>query len=296
MHGKKILITGASGLLGNEIIKITKQDFEITGWVNSHLYSNPEFNQVKVNLFNETEIYNHLSKHNFDFIIHTAALSNTSYCQQNPEESFQINVKATFAIAQFAALNKIPFVFISTDLVFNGEKGNYSEDDSVAPLNIYAKHKTEAEEKINSIYPEALIVRVPWMLGVSKFSSSGYLKSFISDLRSGKKIFLFTDEFRSAIFASEAAKGIIKVMEKAKGILHLGGTEKLSRYEIGVLLAKHFSLNEKLIQRSALSDNITGVPRPADVTLNSTKSYQLGYSPKTISESLIEFNDGGLLT
>jgi dTDP-4-dehydrorhamnose reductase len=201
-------------------------------------------------------------------VIHCAALSKSPACQANPLLARKINVEATARLAELAC--SIPFIFLSTDLVFDGRGGDYREEDPVNPLSVYAETKAEAEAAILS-NPLHTVVRTSLNGGVSPTRDRGFNEEMQGAWKEGKTLTLFTDEFRCPIPALVTARGLWEMAAKRMtGLYHLAGSEKLSRWEIGRLLAsRHAELNPR-IQPGSLK-NYAGPPRSPDTSLNCEK-------------------------
>jgi len=186
----------------------------------------------------------------------------------------------------------VPFVFTSTDLVFDGTKGNYTEENTPNPLMVYGEHKLLAEKETERVYPSALIARCPLMFGALEASSRNYFPSFISNLKEGKINKLFYDEYRSVCGAKSVAEGILHICEEVSGIVHLAGAERVSRYDFGMAIAEAFGLDKNLLESCSQKDVYMAAPRPADVSLNIEKAISLGYAPLGYQEELRHIANG----
>jgi dTDP-4-dehydrorhamnose reductase len=284
---KKLLITGISGFLGYHLAKLAIDKFEVYGLYNNTPFAMPGITALKCNLGNYLELGDLIEDIEPEIVIHTAALANAAFCQQNPDKSFEINVEATENIAGICADLAIPFVFTSTDLVFDGKKGNYNESDAPNPLNTYAEHKVIAEEKSFKIYPESAIFRLPLMFGGAIPHIETYLHNFVAAVQAGNPQTLFTDEYRSVCGAKSIAQGILQLYNYKDGILHLAGLEKISRFEYGEKICEAFKLDKEYLIPSLQKNLNTGTPRPADVSMDISKAKSLGYNPLTASEELL---------
>ncbi|MBE9214123.1 NAD(P)-dependent oxidoreductase [Plectonema cf. radiosum LEGE 06105] len=285
---KKLLITGASGFLGWHLCQLANMEWDVYGTYFSHSLEIPGIKLVKADLTNFAEVKTVFKEIQPAAVIHTAAQSQPNYCQIHPEESLLINVTASLNIAGLCADNSIPYVFTSTDLVFDGLKGFYQETDSVNPVNIYGEHKVMAEMGILERYPQAAICRMPLMFGNATPTASSFLQSFIKILQEGKELKLFIDEFRTPVNGKTAAKGLLLAVEKVQGIIHLGGKERVSRYDFGRLLVETFEISTAKIKASKQQDVKMAAPRPQDVSLDSSKAFKLGYAPLSLQEQLLE--------
>jgi dTDP-4-dehydrorhamnose reductase len=235
----------------------------------------------RVDLTNSQEVESWLSQLHPDGIIHAAALSKPNRCEQEPELSYRVNVEATRTLAQFCGSRQIPLVFTSTEQMFDGESAPYAETDHPSPINVYGRHKWEAEQILQQLHPQAVICRMPLMYGPSSPTSQSFVQGFIQKLKSQQTLPLFVDEHRSPAYVEDAAEGLLMALEKGTGVLHLGGPERISRYEFGLLLAEIFDLDGASISPSHRADVPMPAARPADLTTNNHRAIAMGYAPRT---------------
>jgi dTDP-4-dehydrorhamnose reductase len=283
---KKLLVTGASGFLGWNLCQLAQQEWEIYGTSFSHPLEIAGITPLKVDLRNYEELKRLFQDIQPNAVIHTAALSSPNFCQSNPEESQAINVTASCNIAGLCADSSIPCVFTSTDLVFNGLNAPYQETDAVSPVNLYGEQKVTAEEGMLERYPKTSICRMPLMFGVATPPAQSFMQPFIQTLREGKELSLFTDEFRTPVSGTTAAKGLLLALEKVNGRIHLGGKERVSRYEFGRLLVEVLELPSEGLKSCRQADVKMTAPRPPDVSLDSSKAFEIGYAPLSLRQEL----------
>lgn len=289
MANPKLLITGASGFLGWNLAQLAAPNWQVYGTASRHVLPLPQGTMIKLDLTDRAGLRTFLTELKPDAIIHAAAQSQPNACQAQPEEAYRINVTASRDIAQYCAEATIPCVFTSTDLVFDGRHSPYRETDPVSPVNCYGEQKVAAEEVMQACYPGVAIARMPLMFGIPSPASGSFIQPFLAKLRSQTPLTLFTDEYRTPVSAITAAQGILLALSQGQGeILHLGGKERISRYELGRLMAKVLEINPDLIQPCLQQDVPMAAPRPADVSLNSEKAYALGYQPPSLEESFLD--------
>lgn len=289
---KTLLITGASGFLGYNVIEQNISNWNICALTNHRKFSFRNITQVYCNLANEKLLNNSLESIKPDAIIHLAAISDTNYCESNIEIAKQVNITASINLASYASGRNIPFIFISTDLVFDGIKGNYDETDNTYPLNEYGKQKAFTEKEILSLNKNACVLRMPLMFGYAGYYSQSFLQPFIENIKSNKKQMLFTDEYRSILDGKSAAKGIMLALDNNwKGIYHLGGNEKISRYDFGLRICDEYSLDKELLIPTLQKDLKLAAPRPADVTLNSNKARRVGFVAEDIAYAIAQLKE-----
>ncbi|OKH16788.1 NAD(P)-dependent oxidoreductase [Fischerella major NIES-592] len=284
MH--KLLVTGASGFLGWHLCQLANLDWEVYGTYLTHAVEIPNTKLQKVNLTNFQELKQIFNEIQPAAVIHTAAQSQPNYCQNYPEESYATNVIVSQNIADLCADASIPCVFTSTDLVFDGLNPPYRETDPVCPVNRYGEQKVMAEVGMLERYPMTAVCRMPLMFGAATPTATSFIQPFIKTLQEGKELKLFLDEFRTPVSATTAAKGLLLALEKVQGVIHLGGRERISRYDFGRLLVEIFQLPTTGLKACRQQDVKMAAPRPSDVSLDSSKAFALGYQPLSLRAEL----------
>ena len=294
---KRLLVTGSSGFLGWTVCQVAKETYDVYGTYSTHSVSSSNISLLKCDLTNFKAVKELFSQLKPDAVLHLAAQSKPNFCQVNPQVSYQINVSATLNLASLCAESAIAFLFTSTDLVFSGKNSSYQESDAVSPINIYGQQKAEAEAEILKIHSQGIICRMPLMFGLPSPVATSFIQGFLKILESGQTLSLFRDEYRTPVSSLTAAKGILLALENCQGeILHLGGKERISRYEFGCLMADVLGLSLAQITPCQQADVKMAAPRPADVSLDSSKAFSLGYQPQSIREELLQFNLGRIKT
>ncbi len=288
---KKLLITGASGFLGWNLCQKAKQEWEVFATYFSHAVEITGVTLLKVDLRDFKTLKSLFAEIQPAAVIHTAAQSKPDFCQNYPEESYPINVTASLNIAGLCAEGGIPCAFTSTDLVFNGLNPPYRETDPVSPISYYGEQKVMAEQGILERYPKTAICRMPLMFGIAPPTASSFIQPFIKALREGQEQRLFTDEFRTPVSGSTAAGGLLLALEKIEGMLHLGGKERVSRYQFGCLLAQMLKLPQEKLKTCRQKDMPMAAPRSPDVSLDSSKAFALGYQPLSVRKELEALED-----
>ena len=205
-------------------------------------------------------------------IIHCAAMAKPNDCDANPELARRTNIEVTKHLADLA--NDIPFIFFSTDLVFDGGQGNYTEEDSPNPLSLYAETKARAEELVRQ-HPQHTLIRLSLTGGHSREGNRGFNEEMKNAWRAGRTLNLFIDEYRCPASADIIARAVWELIaQNARGIFHLCGAERLSRFQIGELLAdKHPELHPKINPGSR--KDYKGPPRPPDTSMDCAKAQRL---------------------
>jgi dTDP-4-dehydrorhamnose reductase len=256
-----VWVTGAGGLIGNYLVQLAPQyapQFETVGLIRSQL-DLLDFAAVRAAFHAQPPAA----------IIHCAAMSKSPDCQADPDLAWKVNVDTTKVLADLAA--EIPFVFFSTDMVFDGQKGNYEESDPVHPLSVYAETKVAAEQIVLA-NPRHAVVRTSLNGGTSPTGDRGFNEQIRLAWQAGQTLNFFRDEFRSPIPAVVTAQATWELLQKNQtGLFHVAGTERMSRAQIGtVLAARWLQLNPKY-QIGSLKE-YHGAPRPPNTSLNCAKA------------------------
>jgi len=260
----RAIITGAAGLIGQYLVKtaprwapdrdmqgLTRADLDLTDRANVER----TWQSIKPNA-----------------VIHCAALSRTKDCEQDPEQARRINVEATAYLAQLS--RDIPFIFLSSGEVFDGRTGWYGETDEPNPINVYGQTKLEAEQAVLQ-NPRHTVVRIVLTAGISETGDRSFVEDMCRTAKAGKDMTLYEDEFRCPLPAGVIARVIWELVDcEQPGLYHLGGSDRLSRWEIGeTLLPWCPELKGHLMKGSAR--NHVGSPRPADLSLRFDKIQSL---------------------
>jgi len=263
-----VWITGANGLIGNYFVQ-TAPRF-VPRWRVRAL------TRDQLDLLDFDAVRREFQKDKPQLVIHCAAVSTLADAQSNPDLARRVNVGVTELLAGLAA--DIPFVFFSTDLVFDGCKGNYVETDAVNPIHVYGETKAAAEEIVLR-NPHHTVVRTSLNGGVSRAGNRGFNEKLRPAWQAGRGMNLFTDEFRCPIFAGETARAVWELVNQERaGLFHVAGAEKLSRWQIGQLIAARWpQLNPKITP--GLAANFPGPPRALDTSLNITKVQKVLSAP-----------------
>jgi dTDP-4-dehydrorhamnose reductase len=283
---QRLLITGASGFLGWNICRLAKGGWHLFGTVYSNQVEIPKVTTIKIDVTDHSELERLFKQVRPDAVIHTAAASDPNYCQVNPDVSYRINVEASVNIALLCSDYMIPYVYTSTDLVFDGLKAPYQESDPVCPVNVYGEHKALAEERILNAYPQSAVCRISLMFGLSGPVAKSFIQPMLLAMKEGRELSLFVDEFRTPLSAATAVAGLFLALDKVRGIIHLGGKDRISRHDFGKLMQRIFKFENAKIRPCKQDQIHMPALRPTDVSLDSSKAAALGFRPLPLIEEL----------
>ena len=260
----RAIITGAAGLIGQYLVKTAPR------WA-SH-WDVQGLTRADLELTDRANIERAWQSIKPSAVIHCAALSRTKDCEQHPEQARRINVEVTAHLAQLS--QDIPFIFLSSGEVFDGKAGWYEETDEPNPINVYGQTKLEAEQAVLQ-NPGHTVVRIVLTAGTSETGDRSFVEDMCRTAKAGKDVTLYADEFRCPLPAGVIARAVWELVDrKQPGVYHLGGSERLSRWDIGeTLLPWYPELKGRLMAGSAR--NHVGSFRPADLSLRCEKIQRL---------------------
>lgn len=261
-------MTGAAGLIGSYLLQTAAQSGASCRVIS--------LTRADLDLLDFDSVRERFRRQQPKLIVHCAALSQSPACQKEPELARRMNVETTRLLAELA--EEAPFIFFSTDLVFDGRKGNYVESDSVNPLSVYAETKVEAEACVLK-NPRHTVIRTSLNGGTSRTGNRGFNEQLRNAFASKRPVRLFVDEFRSPIPAIETARAVWNLATRgATGLLHVAGAERLSRWQIGELIAARWPQLHPELQPESLA-SYEGAPRSPDTSLDSSKAEALLGAP-----------------
>jgi dTDP-4-dehydrorhamnose reductase len=281
---RKLLVTGASGLLGSKIVEIAKNDYTV---IPLHKTKPLHSNSLELDITSTAEVLNLFHKLKPYAVIHAASETNVDKCETQEEHAWKINVEGTRNVAA-ACKAGTKLIYISTDYVFDGKKGNYTEDDTPNPINYYAVTKLEGEKQVVQNCKNFAILRTSVLYGWHPFKQN-FATWVITQLEQNKEITVVEDHYNTPTLADNLAEMAIEAIQKdLQGVYHACGSERIGRYEFARQIARAFDLNQNLI-RPIKMEQLTAwiAKRPKDSSLNTDKiRSQLEAKPLNITEGL----------
>jgi dTDP-4-dehydrorhamnose reductase len=286
-----LAITGASGLLGaNMMHSAAELGLEAIGICHRHVIQIPGLEVTSLDLTDGPATRKFFLDVRPSVIVHCAAATNVDWCESHSDSAEAINVRASANLADIASTLNARLVYISTDAVFDGETGSYSEEDKPVPLNIYALTKLNGELETLTRNPSALIARVN-IFGWNAQDKYSLAEWALKRLESGGRVPGFTDVFFTPILVNDLVRILFVMLEKElSGIYHVAGSEKLSKFEFASRLASAFGFDSTRIERCLVSQGSLKAARPLDISLNVAKvSGDLGMPMPKVDSGLREF-------
>lgn len=269
MKTTKIIVTGASGFLGSHIMHLCNPA-DVVGLYHTNRPLEDGYTYIQADLSNDAEIEKILTYVSPQIVINAAAQSNLDWCEENPELAWKINAESPIEFAKACSEMGCKYLFVSSDMVFDGEKGYYSENDPVNPISLYGKAKVTAEEGILAANPDAIVARVALIFGFPAQAGRGhsFLNWVLDKLEHNEPVPLFFDQYRTPVEVCELAGILLQLAESNfNGILHVAGEKRVDRYTFGECICEIAGYHKDLLKRTTLSADKSVVRRPRDLSL-----------------------------
>jgi dTDP-4-dehydrorhamnose reductase len=286
----KILVTGASGLLGLNLSLLELGQHTVVGVDRSKLADTP-FELIKAELVQPGLFSRLIDEVRPEAVIHTAANANVDSCESDPEGARHLNGELPGLLAESAARAGVRFLHISTDAVFDGTKnGIYTETDAPNPLGIYAQTKLEGERNVLSANPNAIVARVNFF-GWSLSGTRSLSEFFYNNLSAGRQCNGFTDVYFCPMFVGDLAETLVRMLDKGlSGLYHVVGSEALSKYDFGQRIARQFGFDESLVIPKSVEESGLKARRSHNLRLSVHKlSTALGQEIPGVSTGIERF-------
>lgn len=294
---KTVLITGGSGFFGwNAMRFFRERGYTVLACAPEPERYKPYFSEVpfcRADILDPRAVVDVVMQARPDYIIHAAAHSTPASCERNPVRAHEINVIGTGNVFGAAVALHVPFVFLSTDLVFDGERGHYTEADAPAPGTVYGDTKLKAERMLQTqpMFRDWIVLRCSLMFGNGAPWTNAFPQFAERALRNGDTVQLFLDQYRTPVFVDDVARAIDMAVERKRfsEIFHCGGPERLNRVEFVRRYCKAMDIPQDGIREIMMDDMPEYSTRVRDVSLNSTKLRQaVHWRPTPIEEAFEE--------
>lgn len=288
----KILITGGGGLLGQYLNIEFSRNNQILTIFHNNIRNCKDYNSIKLDINDKIKIEDIFRSFNPQVVVHAAAISNPQIASQiDSKFVYNTNVTATRNIAELCSRFKAKLIYLSTDLVYAGYRSSMlKEDAKLIPISFYAESKLMGEVKIKEIFDNYLILRIGLLYGCGLNNSYNHFHQVYINLKNGIPVNLFTDQFRTPIELSDAARIINELIAKEikSETLNVGGKERLSRYQLCELLCNATGFDSSLLHKITM-DEIPDFPKVEDVSLDTSKLRSFGIRQSSVEESINRF-------
>lgn len=290
----KVLITGSTGRIGRYVLLHKPQEVEAELLLSPFSEQIPGFSWYRLDITDTSKIMMSVTCAEPDVVIHCAAVSDVDWCEQNPETAMKINRDGTCKIAQACNDCGAKMVLISTDFVFDGRFGPYSENDKTNPINFYGRTKLEGEHAALQSLDNLLIVRVAAAFGLRiEGSKHNYVSSMIEKLQTGNQVEAWIDQYNTPSYMDELAQVLWMLIHKdVTGVIHYGTSDRLSRYEMALHVCHIMGFPEKLVLPVRLADMKLHAKRPLETGFVTDKVHEiLGVPPIMFDNALLHIKE-----
>jgi dTDP-4-dehydrorhamnose reductase len=285
----RILIIGGSGLLGHNIVRPLAQKHELFAGFFKNPPAGISASPILIDITRSDLLSRQIGALGPAMVVHAAGIASPDECEANPDGARQLIVEGTRNVVRACGECGCRLVFISTDLVFDGRRGCYREEDSVAGINVYADCKIAAERVVQENMPSATILRIALLYGKGTPAHPGQIELMLWNWRAGISGTFFTDQYRTPLFAPQVADIAEALLNRPDfhGVLHAGGGERVSRFAFAGLVAERVNAPRELIRPGSMWDIKATARRGADCSLVSNRlERELGIKPLTCAEGL----------
>jgi dTDP-4-dehydrorhamnose reductase len=288
----KIVVTGANGFIGFYIVQsLLDKNYTViaTGKGACRLpFTGAGFLYEEMDFTDPYSIDAVFEKHKPDKVVHAGAMGKPDDCELNQAQAYMVNMEGTVHLLINAAEYKSHFIFISTDFVFNGQKGMYNESDERSAVNYYGRTKIEAEDAVMEYEHDWCIVRTVLVYGKPQSGRENILTIVKTKLEHGESYNVFDDQVRTPTYVEDIAAAITTVIQNhSTGIYHISGEDILTPYRMAILTAEYFDLDKTLIKRITASEMHQSALRPLKTGFNISKARnELGFTPTSFKEGL----------
>jgi dTDP-4-dehydrorhamnose reductase len=291
---KKVLITGANGLLGQALVRVFYKKYQImtTGQEEQPVLATGEWPYVQLDITNHSRSKKIINQFAPDVLVNAASYTHVDDCERNREFCWQVNVKGVENLANLARRYDFHFIHYSTDYVFDGKKGPYSEEDRPVPLGYYAKSKLASENVLRQIGCSFTIIRTCVIYGTGREVKKNFFLWTLESLMNEKNIRVVTDQYNNPTLAEDLALGSSVIIDQAAlGLYNLAGKDYVNRFDFARAVALRFDLNPALILpiKTAQLKQLAERPLMGGLKIDLARE-KLGYNPRSIDESLIYLN------
>ncbi|VAX19763.1 dTDP-4-dehydrorhamnose reductase [hydrothermal vent metagenome] len=287
---KRVIVTGAGGCIGSHVVRGLAGQYDVTPLFHEYI---PEgaTKGSSLDITDAAAVVKFIDNVKPDAVVNLAAIADPDTCEKNKELAKLVNVQGAENIAKACANTGVYLIHYSTDLVFDGQKGMYTEEDPVNPLNLYAKTKADSEKVVLSANPLTAVLRTAIVYGKGSGKRQNFSEYAIAQIRNGKGLKLFTDQYRSFLYVEDETSAISALIESSvTGIYHACGGERKSRYDFTVDIMRRLDLPTDKIEGISMDDIKGHAPRPKDCSLDNSKiKRDTGWRPSSFDKAMPRF-------
>jgi dTDP-4-dehydrorhamnose reductase len=287
MSIRRVLVTGAAGRLGGRVAALLGRRFEVVA-ARHRAAPPPGLATVDLDLLEPASAASALERTRPDAVVHCAAQGDADCCEREPRPAGRLNAEATAELARACRRGGLRLVALSTDLVFAGDHPFVSENDAPGPILVYGRTKLAGEDAALAEAPDAAVLRVALATGRGHGAKGTSTESVAWALGAGHSLRLYTDQFRTPVDADSVADAVVRALERpVSGRFHVGGPERVSRWELGRRVARVLGLREEGIAPVTIAEMPQEARRPADCSLDSSRARrELGWEPRSLADAI----------
>ena len=285
---KRILITGANGLLGQKLVYTLRNRYEVvaSGVEKDFVFKKNKSNYIIFDITNPTHCKQIVDNIKPNIIINAASITNVDECEIKRELCWNVNVKGVENLASAAKRNMALLIHISTDYIFDGKDGPYTEEDRPNPIGYYGKAKLASENVCRMMGVPFAIIRTSVLFGLGISVKQNFFLWLNTNLKQGKDVNIVTDQFNTPTLVDDLVSGILKLIQSsAYGLYHMSGKDYINRYDFAITLANSFGYDKSLIHPITTKSLNQQANRPMKGGLKVDKAMnEINYNPKAIDE------------
>jgi len=286
---KRLLVIGASGLLGSKLMAEAKVRYSVVGTCNPECDGKSDWRMESLDIGSKDEVERLFEKTKPEVVILTAAMTNVDACETNPQMANRVNAAGPGLVARECKRLDSRLIHVSTDYVFDGMKTRkYTEEDLPRPISVYGSSKLAGEKNVLSTLPEAVVARTAVLYGWNPIENKdNFVMWTLKKMRAGEKVTLFKDQWISPTLADDLAKALVQLAQgDVRGVYHVAGPDCLDRPSCGKLIGKVFGLDERLVMPVPSSSVSLPAKRPKYSCLDVSKVEKL------LNRKMVSFEDG----
>lgn len=287
----RLVVTGASGMLGATVTLLARErGLRLTALYAHHPFQAEGVDVRPLELADEDALERLLDEVRPRWVVHCAAATGVDWCEEHPDQALRINAGASGALARAAARAGAQMAYVSTDSVFDGERGGYTEDDAPAPLNAYARSKLGGEERVREALPGALLLRTN-LYGWNAQPKQSLAEWVLAQLEAGAPFPGFTDLVFAPLLANDLAAMILEMLQRGMaGTWHLASADARSKFDFAQMVAREFGYDPALVVPARSADAGLHARRPHNTSLDASRAAAaLGRPMPTVAEGLGRF-------
>lgn len=279
---RRLFVTGYGGFVAGSIVKQASDDWDVIAASRSPVPNGrADVTHLQFDLRDFASLKQAFDDTRPTAVIHTAAMADIDRCQQNQRDAEAVNVHVTKCLVELCRKHRARLVFCSTDTVFDGLRGRYTEADEPHPINFYGETKVEAEEHVQNGLANMVIARLALVMGLPMIGAgNSFLARMIASFQQNRSVLMPTNEIRTPIDVVTLGRALLELASHDfTGLIHLAGSTRTNRYDLAIEIANQLGYPSELVTPTNSAADLTRAPRPADVSLNNATAASMLKTP-----------------